>query len=177
MPSVEASDQKLLGFLADWVSPYQRRQVWILPRDLLLFDALGSAIADSGLHLAVGRRAAAALRSPVAALPVGDVCSDSRSFKASRTDELFCICCRRLQVIPRSFCAGLPDTVSSAFVLPGRSHTPLVDGNGFSTPVHSQPMTGHGHGYTRQGDDSQSVPQDVISNEEQAGNVDITDPR
>jgi hypothetical protein len=38
-------------------------------------------------------------------------------------------------------------------------------------------MTGHGHGYTRQGDDSQSVPQDVISNEEQAGNVDITDPR
>ena len=28
-----------------------------------------------------------------------------------------------------------------------------------------------------QGDNSQSVPQDVISNEEQAGNVDITDPR
>jgi hypothetical protein len=84
---------------------------------------------------------------------------------------------RRLQVIPHSFYAGLPDTVSSAFVLPRRSHTPLVDRLGFSTPVHSQPMTGHGHGYTRQGDDNQSIPQDVISNEEQAGNVDITDPR
>jgi hypothetical protein len=31
------------AILAAWVSPYQRRQVWILPRDLLLFDALGSA--------------------------------------------------------------------------------------------------------------------------------------
>jgi hypothetical protein len=99
------------------------------------------------------------------------------SRRQEQTNWFASVADRRLQVIARSFCAGLPDTVSSAFVLPGRSHTPLVDGNGFSTPMHSQPMTGHGHGYTRQGDDSQSVPQDVISNEEQAGNVDITDPR